>query len=136
MERLSESDALLKESLALALVGDAVWTLYVRKRLILAHDYKSGKLSRLACDYVNAAAQCKMLYAVEGLLTEPESDVCRRARNAHTGARAKNASLDEYKKASGLEALFGYLYLTGQGERLREIEEICFNNAGGGTNDK
>jgi len=131
MERLSDTDALSKESLALALVGDAVWTLYVRQRLILAHDYKSGKLSALACDYVNAAAQCKMLYVIEDKLAEQESDVCRRARNAHTGARAKNASLDEYKKATALEALFGYLYLTGQGERLREIEEICFASAGG-----
>ena len=127
MERLSVADALEKESLALALVGDAVWTLTVRERLILAHDYKSGKLSKIACDYVNAAAQCKMLYAVEERLTESERDVCRRARNAHTGARAKNASLDEYKKATALEALMGFLYLTGQGERLREIEEICFS---------
>lgn len=130
MEGLSETDALNKESLALALVGDAVWTLYVRERLILAHDYKSGKLSRLSCDYVNAAAQCKMLYAVEGRLSETERDVCRRARNAHTGSKAKNASLDEYKKSSALEALLGYLYLTGQRERLAEIEEACFRRAG------
>ena len=116
-----------KDSLALALVGDGVWTLYVRERLICAHDYKSGKLSRRACDYVNAAAQCKMLYALEDRLTQSEQEAVKRARNAHTGSRTKSASLDEYKKATGLEALMGFLYLTGQAARLKEIQEICFN---------
>ena len=126
MERLSEADALNKESAALALVGDAVWSLYVRERLILRHDYKAGRLSRMACDYVNAAAQCKMLYAIEQSLTETESDVCRRARNERTGARAKNASVDEYRKATALEALMGFLYLTGREARLTELMEACF----------
>lgn len=128
---LSEAEALQKDSLSLALVGDGVWTLYARRRLIVKYDYKSGILSRKACDYVSAPAQCKMLYALEGILTQTESDVCRRARNAHTASRAKNASLDEYKKATALEALLGYLYLTGQAQRLAELEEICFNCVGG-----
>ena len=128
MNRLTEQEAVQKESLSLALVGDGVWTLYVREKLILKHDCKSGLLSKKCVDYVNAAAQCKMLYALEGKLTETEEDVARRARNAHTHLRAKNASLDEYKKATALEALIGYLYLTGQDDRLKEIQEICFNS--------
>ena len=128
MSYLTEAEAVQKDSLSLALAGDGVWTLYVRERLILKHDYKSGILSRKAVDYVNAGAQCKMLYAIEDKLTETEADVCRRARNAHSPARTKTANLDEYKKATALEALLGFLYLTGQTERLAEIQEICFNS--------
>ena len=127
MNRLTESEAIQKDSLSLALVGDGVWTLYVRERLTLKHDCKSGLLSLKCVAYVNAGAQCKMLYALEGKLTEVEQDVVRRARNAHTGQKAKNASIDEYKKATALEALFGFLYLTNQIERLKEIQEICFS---------
>ena len=126
VDKMTENVALNKDSLALALVGDGVWTLYVRTRLITQYDYKSGKLSGCAVRYVNAAAQCKMLYAIEDTLNESERDVCRRARNAHSVSRAKNATLDEYKKATALEALFGYLYLTGQTDRLNTLEQICF----------
>ena len=123
----SQTEAVHKDSLSLALVGDAVWTLYVRTRLIKKHDCKSGLLSLKCVNYVSAKAQCKMLYAIEDKLTEIESDVVRRARNSRTGQRAKNASLEEYKKASALEALIGFLYLTGQAARLEEIQDICFN---------
>ncbi len=127
MDRLTETEALQKDSLSLALVGDGVWSLYVRKRLILTSDCKSGLLSKKAVAYVNAAAQCKMLYALDGELTETEAGVCRRARNAHNASRAKNASVDEYKKATALEALLGFLYITGQTERLAQIEGICYD---------
>ncbi|MCL2061542.1 MAG: Mini-ribonuclease 3 [Firmicutes bacterium] len=123
---LSETEAMQKDILALALAGDGVWTLYVRERLIKKHDLKAGALSAKVKGFVNAAAQCKMLYAVKDTLTEAERDIVRRARNAHTSSRAKNATLDEYKKATALEALLGYLYLTGQKARLDEILQLCY----------
>jgi len=127
MKYLTKNEAIQKDSLSLALVGDAVWSLFVRQEIVLQHDYKAYKASQLAVKFVNAAAQCKMLYAIEGELSETEQDVVRRARNVKVYTKAKNASLDEYKKATALEALMGYLHLTGQSERLSEIMEKCFS---------
>jgi len=126
MLTLGKSGASQKDVLSLALVGDGVWSLYVRTRLIVKHDFKAGRLSGMCVQYVNAGAQCKMLYVIEDKLSDIEESIVRRARNAHSVTRAKNASVDEYKKATALEALFGFLYLTGQEERLAEIQEMCF----------
>jgi len=127
MDNVCEKQASQKDVLSLALVGDAVFSLYVRDRLIRAHDYKSGYLSRLCVKYVNASAQCKMLYALEGQLSVQEESVVRRARNANSYSKAKNASIDEYKKATALEALLGYLHICGQAARLEQVQEICFD---------
>jgi ribonuclease-3 family protein len=136
MELLTEKDAVQKDILSLALVGDGVFSLFIRERLIMACDCKSGLLSKKCVGFVNAAAQCKMLYAIEDGLSETEAGICRRARNAHNNSKAKNASIDEYKKATALEALLGFLYLTGQSERLREIMEKCYGCIGGVRGEK
>jgi len=126
MEPILEAQVLQKDILSLALVGDAVWSLYVRDTLIRERDLKSGYLSKICVKYVNASAQCRMLYALDGKLTETEESVVRRARNAHNNTRAKNASVDEYKKATALEALIGYLHLTAQHSRLEKLQGLCF----------
>ena len=125
--RLQEIDAFSKGSLELAFVGDAVFTLFVRNKLVLQHNFNSGILSKKCTSFVNANAQCKMLYALEGKLTETEEGVVRRARNSSHGTKAKNSSIDNYNKATALEALFGFLYLTGQIDRLQELQEICYS---------
>ena len=122
-----EIDAIQKGSLELALVGDAVFTLYVRNRLVTNHNFNSGVLSKKCASLVNANAQCKMLYALEGKLTEAEEGVVRRARNSSHGTKAKNSSVDSYNKATALEALLGFLFLTGQTDRLQELQDICYD---------
>ena len=117
-KKLSEQDALKMSSVTLAFVGDAVYTLFVREKLSLGKDYKSGELNKMTTSYVRATAQAEKITALLGNLTENESYVYRRARNAHKPSRAKNASVSEYNKSTGFEALVGYLYLTGDEERL------------------
>jgi len=72
-----------------------------------------------------AASQARMFHRVQGFLTEEEKDVLRRGRNAKSDTRAKNASVSDYRHATGLEALFGYLFLCGRMERLREVFGMC-----------
>ena len=129
MEKLSSSDASEISPISLAFVGDAVFSLYVRERLTVSHDFKSGELSRLSSLYVNASAQSKMLGEIMPLLSEEELSVAKRARNARTNSKAKNAAIGEYHRATGLEGLFGWLYLSGQAERLEELEKVCYEFA-------
>jgi len=123
---MNTQEASQKDVLSLALVGDAVFSLFVRKKLIHGFDCKSGLLSKKCVEFVNAGSQCKMFHALENIFTEQEAAIAKRARNCHTHTKAKNASITEYKKATALEAVIGYLYLTEQLERLKEIQEICY----------
>jgi len=102
----------------LAYVGDSVQMLYIRTRLALLHDCKSGKLHKLTSLSVNAAAQAETFEKIKTLLTEEETDIYKRARNSKTQSAAKNARITDYRKATGLEAVIGYLYLTGNYDRL------------------
>lgn len=120
-KKLSEQDALKMSSVTLAFVGDAVYTLFVREKLSIGKDYKSGELNKMTTSYVRATAQAEKITALLGNLTENESYVYRRARNAHKPSRAKSASVSEYNKSTGFEALVGYLYLTGDEERLSYV---------------
>ena len=118
-------DAIQLNSLSLAFLGDAVFTLFVREHLLGCHDGKSGLLHKLASGYVCASSQAKMLDAVSPRFDETELDIARRSRNCHTVSKAKNASLSDYKKATSLEAVFGFLKITGQNERLNELMKEC-----------
>ncbi len=126
MEYVSIDKAKQLSLLSLALLGDGVWSLYVRERLIISHDYNSGVLSKMARDYVNAVSQSIMLNQIMDSLNQEESDIARRARNTHNISRAKNATVIEYKKATALEALFGYLHISGQKERLGNLMNTCY----------
>jgi len=130
MQAIPINEATQKDILSLALVGDAVWSLFVRDRLIRTRDLKSGALSKICVKYVNASSQCKMLYSLDGKLTQEEEAIVKRARNAHCHTKAKNASIDEYKKATAFEALIGFLHLTAQHDRLEELQTACFEMAG------
>ncbi|MBR5250497.1 MAG: Mini-ribonuclease 3 [Clostridia bacterium] len=107
--------------IVLAYVGDAVHSLYVRHSLVLKSDAKAGDLHKKASKIVSAVSQSKLADLIYPILTEEEADIFRRARNSHTHSSAKNADIIDYKKASGLEAVFGYLYLTGQEDRLFQL---------------
>lgn len=127
MKIKQEQEAKQLNLLSLALLGDGVWSLYVREQLITTYDYTSGILSKLTRDYVNAVSQSKMLEHIKDLLTEQESDIVRRARNTASISKAKNATMIEYKRATALESLIGYLHITGQTERLNDIMCKCYN---------
>jgi len=110
--------------IVLAYVGDAVHSLYVRQHLVSNSDSKSGDLHKIASKIVSAVNQSKLADIAINIMTEEEMDIFRRARNSHTHSSAKNADISDYKKASGYEAVIGYLYLTGQNERLYQLLNI------------
>ncbi len=105
----------------LAFVGDAVYSLYVRERLVLSSDLKTGELQKLASAEVSAHGQSGFLEVVLPLFTEEELGVFKRGRNAKKATKSKNASVAEYNRSTGFEAVLGYLYLTGRYERISEL---------------
>ncbi len=107
--------------LTLAFLGDAVYSLYVREKLVLSADLKAGQLQNLTSKQVSAHGQSELLERLIPLFTEEESDVYRRGRNAKKPTKSKNASVAEYNRSTGFEAVIGYLYLTGQYERIEKL---------------
>ena len=107
--------------IVLAFVGDAVYSLFVRERLTFLSDCKTGELNIRATSEVNAIAQAEFVKQILDFLDEEELSVFKRARNAKKTTKAKNASVAEYNMATGFEAILGYLYLTGQNDRLNFI---------------
>lgn len=105
----------------LAFVGDAVYSLYVREKLVLGTDFKTGMLQKLSSRQVSAKGQSELIERLLPALTEEEADIFRRGRNAKKSTRSKHASVGEYNRSTGFEALIGYLYLTGRHERIEEL---------------
>ena len=108
-------------SLGLAHMGDGVYELLCRAYLCEKGGKKVINLHKNAIKLVNAAYQAKIADHLLPMLTEEEQDFYRRGKNAHTHAAPKSATPQEYAKATGLEALFGALYLLGRTERLNEL---------------
>ena len=108
----------------LAFVGDAVHTLYVREHICKHHVGKPNDLHALATRYIKASGQSDMVEKLLPLLNADELDVFRRARNYKTNNIAKNAKVTDYKRATGFEAVLGYLYLVGDLDRLNEILKL------------
>ena len=109
--------------LVLAYLGDAVFELEIRERLVLKDKSRPSQLNSRAARIVCAAGQSKMVEILLPYLNEEEEAVYRRGRNAHSPTTAKNQSVGDYRRATGFEALMGYLYLTGQTERLKDLIE-------------
>ena len=105
----------------LAFVGDAVYSLYVREKLVISTDYNAGTLQKLTSTEVSAHGQSELLEKILPLFTEEEADIFKRGRNAKKSSRSKNASVLEYNRSTGFEAVLGYLYLTGQYQRISEL---------------
>ena len=112
-------------NLALALIGDGVYELLCRTYLCTQGDQTVLKLHKDTVNMVKAPAQAKYADLLKPHLTEEENDFYRRGKNAHTHAAPKAATRAEYAKATGLEALFGALYLLGRTERLMELFRLC-----------
>jgi ribonuclease-3 family protein len=112
---------------ALSYLGDARHSLYVREMLVKRGISKSGELNKLSLGYVTAEAQAGMYRKIEPYLADDERDVFRRASNSTHLNRPKHASITDYRYATGFEALFGYLYLCGYTDRLKELFKISAN---------
>ncbi len=111
--------------LALAYMGDAVFDIYVREFVLSKGNMPANKLHQIAKSYVNAASQAKMYICLEQCVTEEELSVLKRGRNAKSYTHAKNQSVTDYRHATGLEALFGYLFLKKDTKRIEELFDIC-----------
>ena len=123
MDRSSFNHGQLPGSLELAYVGDTLWDLMVRTRLVRKGGTMKN-LNRAAVACVCAHAQSEALTRIEDVLTEEEEGVVRRARNAKQSP-TKNADPSDYHRATALEALMGYLYLSGQTARMTELMALA-----------
>ena len=121
---LTEEEAKLKNPQVLAFIGDAVYSLYVRNLIVLNNEGKSGELHKLTTKFVKAKSQSETIEKIMPLLTEKENDIFRRGRNYKTQSVAKNSSVQEYHRATGFEAVLGYLYLSGQFERINQLLKV------------
>ena len=114
--------------LNLAFIGDCVYEMFVREQLVLDANRPVKDLHSESVKYVSAKAQTEAYFKIKDLLSEKEEAVFKRGRNAKVGHSPKSASQSEYHTATGLEALFGFLYLNGEEERLRELFNVIMND--------
>lgn len=109
---------------ALAFIGDGVFELLVRERLLKRGNMPAGRLHRLAVHKVRASSQAKAYPLLESVLTEEESGILRRGRNANTSRVPKSCTVEEYRKSTAIEALMGYLYLKGDVSRINDLFDL------------
>ncbi|MGC6587548.1 Mini-ribonuclease 3 [Paenibacillus sp. FSL W7-1279] len=107
--------------IVLAYIGDAIYEVAVRQFLISRANLRPHHLHRSATGFVSAKAQSRILAYLDPELTEEERDIVRQGRNAKSGSIPKNADVLEYRHATAFETLVGYLYYTGEQDRLREL---------------
>ena len=118
---LKEVDIRAYSPLTLAYIGDCVYDLVIRTVVVERGNEPANKLHKKTVAYEKAQTQASMIEALLPYLTEEEEAVYKRGRNAKSYTSAKNASIGDYRKATGMEALVGYLYLTGQEARIMEL---------------
>ena len=107
--------------LTLAFIGDGVYELFVRSRIVGNTNAPAGKLHKMCVEYVKAKAQAEASKAMMDTLSEDELWAFKRGRNAKSPTVPKNADVTDYRLATGFEALIGYLYLEGKEERIVEL---------------
>ena len=115
-------------AIKLAYMGDSVFSTYIRKHFIVNTDKKNADLNKCVNSIVCAPNQAKLMDVIEPMLEGDELDVVNRARNLHFNNIAKNSTPEEYSKATKFEAVLGYLYLTGQIDRLEKFINISLEN--------
>lgn len=112
-------------SLTLAYIGDGIYEVIVRTVIVDEANRQVNKIHKSASNLVKAETQAKMIHYIMDDLSEEEVKIYKRGRNAKAVTRAKNASMSDYRTATGFEALMGWLYLTGQSERMMELIKKC-----------
>jgi ribonuclease-3 family protein len=114
--------------LTLAFLGDAVYEQLVREKIVLTANMPVGRLHKEAVERVRAAYQSRAVDVVLPMLTEDEEQIMKRGRNATSNTVPKSSNPAEYRRATGLEALFGYLYLLGEQDRIIEVFNVIWDN--------
>ncbi len=125
-----EVDVRAYSPLTLAYVGDAVYEVVIRTVIAERANRAANELHKRAVKYVQAGAQAAIINALQEILTEDEQAVFKRGRNAKSNTSAKNASITDYRKATGFEALIGFLYLTDQMDRVLYLIKEGIERAG------
>ena len=137
MEMEKRDELYRSNTTTLAYVGDAVYEVFIRKRLLTDPNINTKKLHKEAIRYVSAAGQCLAIRTMFDDLTEEEQGLVKRARNRQSATKPKNADPVEYKWATAFEALVGFLDLAGEKDRAEEIMEravaVCDEEYKGGT---
>lgn len=128
--RFTDSDIEAKQlsPLNLAFIGDCIYEILVRETLVAQANRPVNDLHRESVKFVSAKAQTQAYEKVKELLTEEETAQFKRGRNAKTGHSPKSATGAEYHTATGIETLFGYLYLTEQTDRIKELFTVIIKN--------
>lgn len=118
---LPDTDIRSYSGLTLAYIGDAIYDLVIRTYIVENGNAPVNKLHKQVVKLVQATAQAKLYHIIKDMLTEEEQAIFKRGRNAKSFTSAKNADIVEYRTATGVEALVGYLYLTGRTGRMLEL---------------
>ena len=119
--KIEDVDINTYSPLTLAFIGDCVFDLVIRSVIVCRANRQPNKLHKLKANVVKAQTQSEMAKALMEDMTEEEAAVYKRGRNAHSFSSAKNASIQDYRRATGLEALVGYLYLLNRSDRILEL---------------
>ncbi len=123
VSQIKKVDVREYSALNLAYIGDAVFEIYARTKVVKEYKTTVNEMNRKTKGYVNANAQNEMYHRIMDIATDEEIEILKRGRNAKSKTSAKNASTSAYRHATGIEALVGYLYLTENISRLNEIFE-------------
>lgn len=110
--------------LALAYIGDGVYEMFIRTYVINKGNRSVNKMHQASRELVRASTQAKIYYLIEDKLNDEEKAVLKRGRNAKSASIPKNGNVTEYRHATGLEALIGYLYIEGEVERIKELIDL------------
>lgn len=121
-----QPDVRTLSSLTLAFIGDSVYELFIRTKILSDGNRPANELHKIAVGYVKAKAQSTAMHMIRDSLSEEELTIYKRGRNTNIHTVPKNADMNDYRQATGLEALIGYLYITNQQKRLYEIMEMAF----------
>ena len=132
---MEDTDIRTYSPLTLAYIGDAIYELVIRTILVEKGNTQVNKLNQRANRLVKASAQSEMIEKLKPHLTEEEMAVFKRGRNAKSYTMAKNATMSDYRRATGFEALMGYLYLTEQWERMLELIKLGMTEETKGETD-
>lgn len=114
--------------LAMAFVGDGVYSLVIREHLVTDKRHPINKLHKMAVSYVSAKGQFQALELIKDILTEEEANMVRRGKNSSKASVAKHATVEEYRSSTGFECLLGYLKLTGQDDRIKYLVNYILEN--------
>ncbi len=133
---LPDTDLKTYSPLTLAFIGDVIYDLIIRTLVVEQGNAPVNKLHKRVSSLVKASAQMELYHGIADMLTEEELSVYKRGRNAKSFTTAKNASISDYRSATGLEALVGYLYLDNRLDRVLELIKAGLERGGTGAEAK